>query len=362
MHPPPIIEKNQKGVVTLKNLFCKNLALIPPCDIMYIEVVTMYKKIKTKEGLDNYEINEHGVIRNAITKKEIATQDHNGYKVVHLSKGGKNYKKRVHVLVADTFLNKKDFKSLPSENRDKVDLDTLEVNHIDLNKANNELSNLEWCTSTYNRWHAYVNSPNYCEKKRVIGINVETRELKVFDSLYMAGKYLSLWKKDINESDIKHKSTSIKGVCDKKSKTFYNYYWFWYDEDIINNPDEYVEEIAKPKKKYTDEQEEWIAKNELSMETIRFRMKKYGLSFDEAIKLPKGTRLKPIPKWSYEPNKNTKLYEGLNKKFGRLTPVEIIKEKGKKSKYRCICDCGGEITTQYTNLFIGKTKSCGCLK
>lgn len=326
---------------------------------MYIEVVTMYKKIKTKEGLDNYEINEHGVVRNAITKKEIATQDHNGYRVVCLSKDGKGYKKRVHVLLADAFLDRKEFKSMPNENRDKVDLDMLEVNHIDLNRGNNDLSNLEWCTSAYNRWHAYVNSSSYCKKKRVIGINVETGELKVFDSLYMVGKNFSKTEK---EKEINRKAGNIRNVCNHKNITAYGFYWFWYDEDVINNPEKYIEEVTRPKRKYTDEQEEWIAKNELSMETIRFRMKKYGLSFDEAIKLPKGTRLKPIPKWSYEPNKNTKLYEGLNKKFGRLTPVEIIKEKGKKPKYRCICDCGGEITTQYTNLFIGKTKSCGCLK
>lgn len=56
----------------------------------------------------------------------------------------------------------------------------------------------------------------------------------------------------------------------------------------------------------------------------------------------------------------TKLEEGLNKKFGRLTPVEIIKEKGKNSKYRCVCDCGNEIITWYNNLYLGKTVSCGC--
>lgn len=57
----------------------------------------------------------------------------------------------------------------------------------------------------------------------------------------------------------------------------------------------------------------------------------------------------------------SKIEEGLNKKFGRLKPIEIIKEKGKKAKYRCLCDCGKEIVTQYYNLYIGKTQSCGCL-
>lgn len=57
----------------------------------------------------------------------------------------------------------------------------------------------------------------------------------------------------------------------------------------------------------------------------------------------------------------SKIEEGLNKRFGRLVVVEIIKEKGKNAKYRCVCDCGKEKITWYNNLYLGKTLSCGCL-
>lgn len=57
----------------------------------------------------------------------------------------------------------------------------------------------------------------------------------------------------------------------------------------------------------------------------------------------------------------SKLEDGVGKRFGMLLVKDIVREAGKKPKYRCICDCGGEITTQYTNLYIGKVKSCGCL-
>lgn len=57
----------------------------------------------------------------------------------------------------------------------------------------------------------------------------------------------------------------------------------------------------------------------------------------------------------------SKLQDGLGKRFGRLIVKEIIKEKGKNAKYRCICDCGNEVITWYNNLYLGKTLSCGCL-
>ena len=51
----------------------------------------------------------------------------------------------------------------------------------------------------------------------------------------------------------------------------------------------------------------------------------------------------------------------IGKKYGKLEIKEFIFEKGKKTLAVCKCDCGGEKTTQYTNLKIGKTVSCGCV-
>lgn len=65
----------------------------------------------------------------------------NGYMKVNLCRDGRVFTKAVHRLVADAFMG-------PS---------TLQVNHKDCDKANNHLSNLEYCTPAENSKHAWEN-------------------------------------------------------------------------------------------------------------------------------------------------------------------------------------------------------------
>ena len=46
------------------------------------------------------------------------------------------------------------------------------------------------------------------------------------------------------------------------------------------------------------------------------------------------------------------------RKFGKLTAVEYMG----KSRWRCVCECGGEKITKASSLKTGMTTSCGCIK
>ena len=84
-----------------------------------------------------YAINKNGRVLSLLTDQINNTSvDTNGYLMTNLYKDGKRYAKRVHILVAQTFIPNPD--NLP------------EVNHKDECKTNNCVDNLEWCDHKYN--------------------------------------------------------------------------------------------------------------------------------------------------------------------------------------------------------------------
>lgn len=84
-----------------------------------------------------YDVSNLGRIRNSRTNKILRLGKHRqGYKLVSLYKNKKQKTFLVHRLVAMAFI----------ENPHSF----LEINHIDENKENNNVSNLEWCDRVYN--------------------------------------------------------------------------------------------------------------------------------------------------------------------------------------------------------------------
>lgn len=104
--------------------------------------------VMTEKKHPEYDIivSDCGTVKSLKTGKEFKQSINEfGYKNVSVPTGekGKTYKRKVHRLVAQTFIPN------PENKR--------EVNHIDGNKLNNHVSNLEWVTSKENKTHAWDN-------------------------------------------------------------------------------------------------------------------------------------------------------------------------------------------------------------
>lgn len=82
------------------------------------------------------------------------SDDGNGYPYVCIYINGKPKTRRVHRLVAEEFLNKETNRNV--------------VNHIDGNKNNNTVENLEWVTSRENLEHAWENNLNTASKPKPV--------------------------------------------------------------------------------------------------------------------------------------------------------------------------------------------------
>jgi NUMOD4 motif/HNH endonuclease len=100
-----------------------------------------WRPIKNFEG--KYEVSSDGRVRNSKTGQEL-TQNRLtkcGYRKASLYKNGKGNEKRIHRLVAETFIPQ-----IIGKNT---------VNHKDGNKLNNDVANLEWVDRKGQLEHAY---------------------------------------------------------------------------------------------------------------------------------------------------------------------------------------------------------------
>lgn len=91
--------------------------------------------------------NREYILNNYVNKK-------NGYVYVYLTKNNKNKNVRLHKLVAENFIdNSNNYK---------------QINHIDGNKQNNNVENLEWCNSSYNIRDMYKRNGKYFKDNEII--------------------------------------------------------------------------------------------------------------------------------------------------------------------------------------------------
>lgn len=137
-----------------------------------------------------------------VVKGHVLKQWRNMYGYLYVSFGvdGKLITRKVHRLVAQTFL--------PNPNN------WPEVNHKDCDRTKNNVENLEWCTHGYNM--QYREKYGESAGRPMFAINLNTLEVSRFKSQGEAGRELKANQGNIN--------SVLKGRCKTAGG-----YWFTYD-------------------------------------------------------------------------------------------------------------------------------------
>lgn len=181
--------------------FWKKHPDIPGIEVSTLgRVRTLDKVVPTKSG--------NRFIKGRILKQHISKS--NGYSYVGFRIDGKFVSKRVHRLVAQTFIPNPD--NLP------------QVNHKNCNRSDNRVSNLEWCAASYNRQYQEKYGISSTESKghRLFAIKLSTMEVSHFKSQSEASRVLGVNLGNIN-SVIKGNRKQVNG------------YWFTNADDNVDD-------------------------------------------------------------------------------------------------------------------------------
>ncbi|QGR53913.1 hnh endonuclease [Moumouvirus maliensis] len=189
-----------KGKTAYGYVWCRKNPVIKKEAIkIVIQKDEIFKKIPVIDGKDlsKYKISNKGNVKN--DKGLLMRQKHHdGYKSIGLTNSTTNTRDtyRVHRLVAITFIKNDD-----PENK-------IHINHIDKNRSNNCVENLEWVTQKENNCHA--------SGKPVKAINPETGKVfKRFKTMREANQYFELNKKN----------TTISLACKNPDRIRFGYKW-----------------------------------------------------------------------------------------------------------------------------------------
>ena len=130
-------------------------------------MIEVWKDVKGYEGL--YKISNRGRIKGKFGKFLSGSNSH-GYLRVLLYKNSDVKSKSIHRLVAEAFIEN-------TENKPYI-------NHIDGDKTNNVVTNLEWCTQLENIQHCIKNG-----RKNDFGENSKRHKLTFKDVEFIRNNY-----------------------------------------------------------------------------------------------------------------------------------------------------------------------------
>ena len=179
---------------------------------------------KVIDNFSNYSVSDTGYVRNNVTDKTLAYRRAGmGYFKVTLCKDGKHYECYIHRLVANAFIPNPANKP--------------QVNHIDGNKQNNSISNLEWVTDKENKQHLYSRLDTTETRKKMSlsrrgaknGYShkvIRLEDKKVYDCVGEAAREIGVHR------------ACVSDVCRGKQKTTGGFHFMYlekYSEGLADN-------------------------------------------------------------------------------------------------------------------------------
>ena len=167
-------------------------------------MIEVWKDIQGYEGL--YAVSNFGNVKNIVSDKTLKKLPSKaGYLTVALYKNKIPKRCTIHRLVAKAFIPNPDEKET--------------VNHIDGDKHNNIVANLEWATRAENNIHAYITGLK-------IGINHKNNKSSMPIEQYDKEMHLIRVYPSMNEAGRNGFSVAeICKCCKGKSKTHHGYIW-----------------------------------------------------------------------------------------------------------------------------------------
>jgi NUMOD4 motif/HNH endonuclease/DNA endonuclease I-HmuI-like, NUMOD-like domain len=148
--------------------------------------VEIWKEIPIENLDEKYGVSNLGRIRNTETRKILKQNIKNGYYMIRLANSSKKYVSlSINRVVLITFKGINEDKPIS--------------NHIDGDKLNNKLDNLEWTTQKENIKHANENNLIKIPKKTILKYDLEDNFIYEFESVYEAVKDLNITRHAIHK-------------------------------------------------------------------------------------------------------------------------------------------------------------------
>lgn len=181
-----------------------------------------WRDIKGYEG--RYQVSNLGnfvsITKRSGRKDLSGSYDKKGYLKITLYKSGDRKTFAAHRLVAAAFIANPNNKP--------------QINHINGNRSQNSIDNLEWCTNAENQWHKFHVLGYTIPKKQLDALHAKTRVLlpqssrKPIECVETGEIFLSI-KEAVRKFGTSQSNFSL--VLKGKNKTAAGYHWRYVDGD-----------------------------------------------------------------------------------------------------------------------------------